>query len=219
MRFDIITIFPDAFSSYLQTSILGRAIASKKIVVRIHNLRTFATDKHRTVDDRPYGGGPGMVMKVEPFARALKKLVPRRSTSTRVILLSARGKMLSQSIARSYVQKYRRIILLGGRYEGVDERVKEFVDEELSIGQYVLTGGELPAMIVVDAVARLLPGVLGKDASSEDESWSDDATVEYPQYTRPETYKGKRVPRALLSGNHKKIAEWRTKRRGKPKAR
>lgn len=213
MRFDIITIFPEAFSSYLNVSILGRAQKRKKARVLIHDLRQFTTDKHRTVDDKPYGGGVGMVMKVEPFAKALSKIVPKRSKTTRTVLLSARGRRFTQKDARTYAQKYKRIVFLCGRYEGVDERVSALVNEELSIGDFVLTGGELGAMVVVDAVTRLLPGVLGKDESSADESFSDNKTVEYPHYTRPESYKGMRVPKELLSGNHRVIAEWRRKMR------
>lgn len=215
MRFDIITIFSTSLDSYLGTSILARAQKKKKIRVVLHDLRDFTTDKHRTVDDKPYGGGVGMVMKVEPFAKALKKLVPKKSKTTRTILLSAKGKRFTQKDAHSYAQKYTRLILLCGRYEGVDERVSKLVDEELSIGDFVLTGGELGAAVVVDAVTRLLPGVLGKDESSKDESFSDGTILEYPQYTRPEKYKGMRVPKELLSGNHKMITEWRKKMRKK----
>ncbi len=218
MRFDILTIFPDAFSSYLSTSIVGRAQRKKKIQIITHDLRQFTSDRHRTVDDKPYGGGVGMVMMVEPFAKALRKIVPKRSATTRTILLSARGRRFTQKDARTYAQEYRRLVFLCGRYEGVDERVSSLVDEELSIGEFVLTGGELGAMVIIDAVSRLLPGVLGKDASSADESFSDDLTVEYPQYTRPEAYKGMKVPSALLSGDHQKIAAWREKMRTKPDA-
>ena len=214
MKFDILTIFPHALDSYLGTSIINRAIRNKKVAVKTHNLRDYTTDAHRTVDDKPYGGGVGMVMKVEPFAKALQKIRPRPFKTTRTILLSAKGRRFTQFIARDHAKKYKRIILLCGRYEGVDERVSSLVDEELSIGDFVLTGGELGAIVVIDAVSRLLPGVLGKDESSKDESFSDD-TVEYPQYTRPEVYKGMRVPKVLLSGDHAKIAEWRRKMKKK----
>lgn len=212
-RFDIITIFPDAFQSYFGVSILARAQKNKKIKIVSHDLRKFTKDKHRTVDDKPYGGGVGMVMMVEPFAKALKKIVPKRSTTTRTILLSARGRRFTQKDARHYTAKYKRLVFLCGRYEGVDDRVGSLVDEELSIGDFVLTGGELGAAVVIDAVSRLLPGVLGKDESSIDESFSDDTTVEYPQYTRPELFQKMRVPKELLSGNHKEIAAWRKKQR------
>lgn len=214
-RFDIITIFPEAFHSYLDTSILGRAQKKKKIHVATHDLRQFTSDRHRTVDDKPYGGGVGMVMMVEPFAKALKKIVPKRSRTTRTILLSAKGRRMTQKDVRTFALQCKRLVLLCGRYEGVDERVSSLVDEELSIGDFVLTGGELGAMVVIDAVSRLLPGVLGKDESSADESFSDDQTVEYPQYTRPEVYKRMKVPPVLLSGDHKKIAEWRRRMRRK----
>jgi tRNA (guanine37-N1)-methyltransferase len=214
MRFDIITIFPHAFHSYLATSILGRAIRKKRIDVRVHDLRAYSTDrKHKKVDDRPYGGGPGMVMSVVPFHRALKKIVPKQTKATRVVLLAAKGRPFTQKVARDLATNAKRIVLFCGRYEGVDERVRTFADEEYSIGPYVLTGGELPALMIIDAVSRLLPGVLGKDASSKDESWSDGRTVEYPQYTRPEAYKKKRVPRILLSGDHQRIEAWRKQHR------
>lgn len=212
-RFDVITIFPEAFQSYFDISILGRAQKRKKIQIMTHDLRAFTKDKHHTVDDKPYGGGVGMVMMIEPFAQALKKIVPKRSKTTRTILLSARGSRFTQNNARACAQKYKRLILLCGRYEGVDDRVGSLVDEELSIGDFVLTGGELGAMVVVDAVSRLLPGVLGKDESSVDESFSNGSTLEYPQYTRPEKYKEMKVPKILLSGDHKKITEWRKKMR------
>lgn len=214
MQFDILTIFPHSLDSYLGTSIVGRAIQSRKITVTTHDLRDYTTDVHRTVDDKPFGGGVGMVMKPEPVEKALKNIVPKKSAATRTILLSARGRRFKQNDARLYAQKYKRLVFICGRYEGVDERVSTMVDEQLSIGDFVLTGGELAAAVVIDAVSRLLPGVLGKDASSEDESFSDD-TVEYPQYTRPEVYKNMRVPKVLLSGDHKKIAEWRKKMRKK----
>lgn len=215
MKFDVITIFPEAFASYLNASILGRAVKKKKISVVLHDLRKYTTDKHQKVDDRPFGGGPGMVMKVEPFDRALKTIVSKRNKKTRVILLAAGGKPFTQKLCREYTKKYTRIVLLCGRYEGIDARVNDLVDEQVSVGPYVLTGGELPAMTVIDAVSRLLPGVLGTDASSADESFSDDKSTEYPQYTRPEIYKGKRVPKVLLSGHHKNIAVWRKKNRKK----
>lgn len=223
MRFDIITIFPEAFSSYLFSSIIGRAVKNRLIQVKLHDLRDWANDKRRTVDDKPYGGGPGMILKVEPIAKAIKALTKRpaagsrlpKSNRTRIILLSAKGKPFTQKDAKRLGQ-YRRLILISGHYEGVDERVKKHLaDEELSIGQYVLTGGELPAMVVIDACARLIPGVLGKRESLKDESFSKEDYLEYPQYTRPEILKigskNRRVPKVLLSGDHKKIAIWRQK--------
>lgn len=206
MRFDFLTIFPDIFSSYLNESILKRAQKNKKVAFYFHDLRKFTTDKHRTVDDRPYGGGVGMVLKVEPIYTALKALP--KSTKRRVLLMSAKGKTFTQADAQR-LSKYKQLVIICPRYEGVDERVMDYVDEEISIGQYVLTGGELPAMILADAITRLLPGVLGKDESSVDESHSEPGVLEYPQYTRPEVFQKKRVPKELLSGNHKDIATWR----------
>lgn len=210
MRFDLLTIFPDIFSSYLNESILKRAQKNKKVSFRFHNLRDFTTDKHRTVDDRPYGGGVGMVMKVAPIVAALSSLPKKRKR--RILLMSAKGKTFTQAKAKE-LTSYKQIIIICPRYEGVDERVLEYVDEEVSIGNYVLTGGELPAMVIVDAVTRLLPGVLGKDESSHDESHSEPGVLEYPQYTRPEVFRNKRVPKELLSGHHKDITAWRTSKR------
>ncbi len=210
MRFDFITIFPGVFSAYLNESILKRAQQTKKVAFHLHDLRKFTTDKHHTVDDRPYGGGVGMVMKVEPIYKALASLP--KSKQRRVLLMSAKGKTFTQSDAKR-LTKYSQLILISPRYEGVDERVIDYVDEEISIGNYVLTGGELPAMVVTDAVTRLLPGVLGKDESSIDESHSQPGVLEYPQYTRPEVFRKKRVPPELVSGNHKTIAAWRERHR------
>jgi len=212
MRFDLLTIFPGVFSAYLNESILKRAQRSKKVSFHTHDLRDFTTDKHRSVDDRPYGGGVGMVMKVEPIYNALKAL-PNNS-KRRVLLMSAKGKTFTQADAKR-LSSYKQIVIVCPRYEGVDERVMDYVDEEVSIGNYVLTGGELPAMVVVDAITRLLPGVLGKDESSVDESHSEPGVLEYPQYTRPEVFKRKPVPKELLGGNHKKIALWRQVHRKK----
>lgn len=207
MRFDLITIFPDIFSSYFGESIMKRAVQKKKVSIYTHDLRVFTTDRHKTVDDRPYGGGVGMVMKVEPIYKALKALP--KSTKRRVLLMSAKGKTLTQADVKR-LARYKQLVIVCPRYEGVDERVVDYVDEEVSIGNYVLTGGEVPAMVVVDAVTRLLPGVLGKDESSVDESHSQVGILEYPQYTRPETFRGKRVPKELLSGNHRAISAWRS---------
>lgn len=213
MRFDIITIFPEIFSSYFSESIIKRARERGLVKINIHNLRDFTTDKHRTVDDVAYGGGPGMVMRVEPIFNALKKIKSAgpRGKKTKVILLSAKGKKFDQAMARR-LSKQNRVILICGRYEGVDERVAKYLaDEEVSIGDYVLTGGELPAMIIVDATARLLPGVLGKKESLKEESFNQPDYLEYPQYTRPEKFKNWKVPSVLLSGDHKKIDQWRKK--------
>lgn len=214
MRFDIISLFPESFQSYFAVSILKRAQEKKLIEIHTHQLRDFAHDKHKTVDDTPYGGGAGMVLKVEPIAECLEAVINQQPTNnepskTRKILFSAKGKCMTQEDVKR-LATYDRLILLCGRYEGVDERVAlHLVDEELSIGEYVLTGGELPAMIVVDAVARLVPGVLGNAESAETESHSVLGTVEYPQYTKPEEWQGLRVPDVLLSGHHAEIEKWR----------
>ena len=221
MRFDIITIFPQILDSYFNESILSRAQENKQIKIKTHNLRQWTKDKHHTVDDTPYGGGAGMVMKLEPLYQAIqatkkhsKKLFRKNKQS--VILLSAKGQTWNQRLAKKYSQ-LDSLILVCGRYEGVDERLLEFVDAEISIGDYVLTGGELGAAIIIDSIARLLPGVLGNEASSQDESHIKSGILEYPQYTKPEVFKIKgqeyRVPQVLLSGNHQAIAEWRNKQR------
>ncbi len=216
MRFDVLTIFPAMFDSYFGESIIKRARERGLLDIRVHDLRRWAEGRHRKVDDRPFGGGPGMVMAVGPFYRALKEL-KRGRAKTRVVLMSAKGRTFSHRDAVR-LAKYGRLILLCGRYEGVDERVAaELADEEISIGNYVLTGGELPAMTVIDAVARQIPGVLGKAESLAEESHSAEGVNEYPQYTRPEVFAAGRkvkwkVPKVLLSGDHKKIAAWRRRR-------
>ena len=208
-QFNVLTIFPSVIDAYASASILGRA--QKKGVIKIvaHDLRQWTTDKHGKVDDTPYGGGPGMVMKVEPFDKATKTIRAKGGKKVRVILTSASGKMFTQKDAKRLV-KYDQLIFLCGRYEGVDARVEEHIaDESFSIGPYVLTGGELPALTMLDAIARHVPGVLGKKESLKEESHSTDGELEYPQYTKPEVYKRWPVPPVLLSGDHKKIAEWR----------
>jgi len=217
MRFEIITIFPKIFDSYFNWSILKIAQKKKKIKINIHNLRDYTTDRHKTVDDKSYGGGPGMLMMVEPFSKALKKI--KKKNKYKIIMLDPAGKKFNQKIAQSYT-KYDQLILLCGRYEGFDERIKKLVDERISIGDYVLSGGELPAMVVVEAVTRLLPGVLHHEHSTKEETFSGDLDyIEYPQYTRPEIFKIKgkkwRVPKVLLSGNHQEILKWRKKHRKK----
>ncbi|MBI3115104.1 MAG: tRNA (guanosine(37)-N1)-methyltransferase TrmD [Candidatus Kerfeldbacteria bacterium] len=209
MRFDILTLFPDMFTSYLNEGILQRAIRQKKISVHLHDIRKAATDRHRTVDDRPYGGGPGMVMMVEPIVNTLAK-VPKLKRR-KVFLLSASGKQLTQADGRKLAAESQ-IVLICGRYEGVDARIKQSIDGELSVGPYVLTGGELPAMTILDVVSRNVPGVLGKAASLVEESYAKPGWKEYPQYTRPEVFRGVRVPKVLLSGDHAAIAAWRKKR-------
>lgn len=221
LRVDIVTIFPEMVEPYVRASILGRAAKKKLAEFHAHDLRKWTSDRHKTVDDKPFGGGPGMVMKVEPFHKALMSLKLRKADGsktavgkkTRVILTSAKGKIFKQADAKR-LAKYDRLVFLCGRYEGVDERVaKHLADEELSIGEYVLTGGELAALVMTDAAARLRPGVLGEAESLAEESHTNPGELEYPQFTRPEKYKaGKKswgVPDVLLSGDHKKIETWR----------
>lgn len=214
-RFDIITIFPEVVAPYAQASILGRAQKKKLLKIFAHNLRNWSQDRHQKVDDTPYGGGPGMLMKVEPFDLAVKAISKRQKAEgkkkVRVILTAASGKLFTQKDARR-LSKYDQLIFLCGRYEGVDHRVEEHIaDEVLSIGNYVLTGGELPALVMIDAIARMIPGVLGSKESLDAESHDEEGMLEYPQYTKPEVYKKWKVPDVLLSGDHKKIAEWRKK--------
>jgi tRNA (guanine37-N1)-methyltransferase len=210
MRFDILTLFPNMFSSPLRESILGRAIEKGLVQIQTINIRDFTLDKHQGVDDTPYGGGQGMVMKVEPIARAIE-WVKSKDPSAWVVYLTPQGKQFNQNIAMTLSSRSH-LILLCGRYEGVDERVREqFVDEEISIGDYVLTGGELAAMVIIDALSRLLPGVLGSDRSAEEDSFFN-SLLEYPQYTRPFNFRGSCVPEVLLSGNHSAISFWRRRK-------
>lgn len=236
MRIDIVTIFPQMFRGPLDESILKRAQNKSLVNIHIHDLRQWATDKHKSVDNSPYGGGPGMVMMIEPLYKAVQDLkITSRTvlsvqgqslTKPRVILMTPQGKTFNQKKAKE-LSELDRLIFICGHYEGVDERVREhLVDEEISIGDYVLTGGELPTMVVIDSVVRLIPGVLGKEASLEEESFSIQETrnkkptrqaqgkqetmlLEYPHYTRPEEFKGWKVPDVLLSGNHAEINKWR----------
>ena len=210
MRIDVLTIFPGMFDGVLGASILKRAIAAKRLTVRVHDLRRWSPDrKHRSVDDRPYGGGPGMVMRPEPFFAAVAALKAKaaRGAKPRVVLLTPQGTRLTQPGVRR-LARVKHLILLCGHYEGVDERVRTLADEECSIGDYVLTGGELPAMVLLDAAARFVPGVLGHPESARDESFSE-GWLEYPQYTRPRVFRRKAVPDVLLSGDAKAIAAWR----------
>ena len=207
MIFDVLTLFPGMFESPLQESILGRATKQGLLQVRAHNLRDWAEDKHQTTDDSPYGGGDGMVMKPEPIARALADL-KEQTPNTKVLLMTPQGTRFSQQHAKQLAQE-QGVIFLCGRYEGFDERVRQsLVDAEFSIGDFVLTGGELPAMVMIDAISRHLPGVLGCSGSAETDSFAD-GLLEYPQYTRPAVFNGMAVPPILLSGDHGKIARWR----------
>ncbi len=233
IKFDIITIFPEIFNSYFSESLILRALKKKLIKINTHNLRDWTFDRHKTVDDRPFGGGLGMVMKIEPIFKAVKKL--KKKKKAKVILFTPRGKKFNQKMACQF-SKLDQLILICGRYEGVDERVaKHIADVELSIGDYDLMGGELPAMVVIETVARLIPGVLGKPKLLKERITKEKGFIEYPQYTRPEVFSpspslslpagkaglrraGKkganwRVPKVLLSGNHKEIEKWRKKHR------
>lgn len=215
MKIDILTLFPGMFKGPLDESIIKRAKDSRLVEINIHNLRDWANDKHKTVDDRPFGGGAGMILKVDILDRAISSL-KEKSSKTKVILLDAAGKKFTHDDAKR-LSKFKHLILVAGHYEGVDFRVHEhLVDEVFSIGDYVLTGGELPAMVLSDAIIRLVPGVIEKPEAIEFESFSSTTNnqkpttlLEYPQYTRPENYKGWKVPKILLSGNHKKINKWR----------
>jgi tRNA (guanine37-N1)-methyltransferase len=208
MRFDIVTIFPAMVEQVLAAGVVGRAIERGTLQARVHDLRAFTADRHRVVDDVPYGGGPGMVLKPEPFFRALDAIAAEGGGTTPfVVLTSPQGALFTQAAARR-LSGLRHIVLLCGRYEGIDERVRARVDEELSIGDYVLSGGELPALVVVDAVARLVPGVVGDEQSVAAESFSR-GLLDFPQYTRPAEFEGVKVPDVLVSGNHAEIRRWR----------
>jgi len=207
MRFDVLTLFPEMIEAYLRQGILARAVATGQVHIHLINIRDFARGKHKITDDRPYGGGDGMIMKPGPIDRALKS-IDRVGRMSRVILLSPQGRQFVQPMAWE-MSGWNQIILICGRYEGVDERIATIhVDLELSIGNYILTGGELGAMVVMDAVARLVPGVLGGERSSREDSF-EDALLKYPQYTRPRMFEGLEVPEVLLSGDHEKIRIWR----------
>jgi tRNA (guanine37-N1)-methyltransferase len=206
--FELLTLFPRLCAAPLEESILGKAVAGGRLRVLVTDIRTFAEGKHRVTDDLPYGGGAGMLMKPEPLVAAIEA-AKQRAPAARVILLSPQGRKLTQAVAQEYAQ-FESLILVCGRYEGVDERVLEWVDEELSLGDFILTGGELAALCVVDAVARLMPGVLGNADSAQHESFSRDGLLEGPQYTRPPEFRGRRVPEVLLSGDHARIAAWRS---------
>lgn len=221
MRFDILTIFPEMFSCYFESSMLKKAQENKKIRIDVHNLRDFAEDSHKMTDDMAFGGISGMVMKVEPIYNAVKAIKKQtRGKKIKVILLSAKGDILTQKKVREF-GKLDQLILVAGHYKGVDERVADYIaDEELSVGEYVITGGEIPAMLVVDAVSRMVPGVIGKERSKKGESYSRGVKHEHPVYTRPATFKPKKgiewkVPDVLLGGHHKKIEEWRDAKRKK----
>lgn len=207
MRFDILTIFPQLLASPLEEGIISRALRDGKIEIAIHNIRDFATDKHAMTDDRPFGGGEGMVMKPEPIAAALAR-VRQGHPGGKVVLLSPQGRRYDQGVAAELARE-EHLVLLCGRYEGVDERIREhYVDEEISIGDYILTGGELAALVLVDSITRLLPGVLGCADSAANDTFSR-GLLKHPQYTRPREFEGESVPEVLLTGDHQGVAEWR----------
>ena len=215
MKIDIVTLFPKMFESPFAESIIQRAIKNKIINLKIHNLRDWAIDSYGSVDDKPFGGDVGMLIRPEPVYNSLESIKKEIKGNTKIILMSARGKKFTQEKAEE-LAKLDNLILVAGHYEGFDQRISDFmIDEEISIGDYVLTGGELPAMVITDAVARLVPGVLGKDDSSKIESWSEIKidgkkirTEEYPQYTRPQEFMGHKVPEVLVGGDPKKIKKW-----------
>ena len=206
MLIELLTLFPDFFSSPLSQSMLQRAQTQGAVEFRTLNLRDFTADRHRVVDDRPFGGGPGMVLKIEPLVRAIRA-VREQDPEVRVILLSPRGFLFTQAKAKELAE-LEHLLLICGHYEGVDDRLRFFVDAELSIGDYILTGGEIPALVVVDAVTRLLPGVLGGEGAVEEESF-ETGLLEYPHFTRPRDFEGHEAPETLLSGDHQRIAKWR----------
>jgi tRNA (guanine37-N1)-methyltransferase len=210
MRFHIVTIFPEFFAGPFAHGVVARAKTSGLLDILVHDLRNWTYDRHKTVDDRPFGGGEGMLLKPQPLFEAVEAVLPQRSPANRVILLSAQGRTFNQTVARQYAA-LEDILLICGRYEGVDERVADHLaDEELSVGDFVLSGGELGAAIVVDAVSRLIPGVLGNEDSSRNESFSEaDGFLDCPQYTRPAEFRGWKVPDVLLGGNHEEIKRWR----------
>lgn len=219
MRYDIITIFPSFFDSFKNESLLKKAQDKKLIRINVHNLRDWTADKHKTVDDKPYGGGAGMLLKIEPLVKAIRafckspahKASATKGKKSRVILLTPSGKQFTQKKAVQFAKKYDQLIFICGRYEGFDARIKKYIDEEVSLGPYVLNGGEVAAMAIVEATARLLRGVIGNVKSLKEESYATEKNLEYPQYTRPEIFEGHKVSSVLLTGDHKKIAEWRKK--------
>ncbi len=220
MIIHILTLFPEVFEPVFASSILGRAQDKKIVQIKLYNLRDWALDKHGTVDDRPYGGGPGMILRVEPIYQAIKDIKNKaKNKKIKVFLLSPQGKTFNQSLAQK-LSNLEEVLLICGHYEGFDERIRQFVDGEISIGDYVLTGGEIAAMVITDAIVRLIPGVLKKAKATEEESFSPGLSkinpnqedwLEYPQYTRPKTFQGLGVPEVLLSGDHKKIKNWQKK--------
>jgi len=210
MRFDVFTLLPEVMEVYLRASVLGKAQEASRLEVCLHNIRDYTTDRHRTTDDEPYGGGGGMVMKPEPVFAAVESVLGERLNTTPVILLTPQGRMFTQTVARELAGR-ERLALICGRYEGVDERIRQHLaTDEISIGDFVLTGGELPALVIIDAVSRLLPGVLGDEQATAKDSHAE-GLLEHPHYTRPAVFRGWEVPEVLRSGDHARIAAWRRK--------
>ena len=211
MNFHIITLFPESMESYIKSSIIKRAIEDKKISVKFYNPRDFTNDKHKRIDQKPYGGGPGMVIQAEPVIKAIAKAKGRKK-KVKIYFTSPSGKKFTTDIAKKTANNYKDTIIICGRYEGIDARIKKvFSMEEISIGDYVLTGGEIPAMVILDSVTRLIPGVVGKKESIEYESFENNL-LDFPHYTKPENFKGWKVPKILLSGDHAKVEEWRRRK-------
>lgn len=209
MRFDILTLFPDLFESYLQQSLLKKAIDRGLVDVHRWNFRDWTADKHQSVDDRPYGGGPGMLLCCQPVVDCVEAVQREGDAPGRLVMLTPQGRRLDQTLVRELAEE-RRLVLLCGRYEGFDDRIRHELEPlEISAGDFITNGGEVPAMLIVDSVIRLVPGVLGDETSSKYESFAESGLLEYPQYTRPREYRGMPVPEVLVEGNHKKIAEWR----------
>lgn len=212
MKFDIVTIFPETIEEYIKVGVIGRALENGLVDIKVHNLRKWTTDKHHSVDDTPCGGGAGMIMKIEPVYKAIQEL---KKENTIVAITTPKGKKIVQKDFKDFSEnKDLHMIILCGRYEGFDQRIHDhLIDYEFSVGDYVLSGGELPALILVDGITRLIPGVLGNEESLSDESFNDGATLDYPQYTRPIDFNGWKVPDVLLTGNHEEIKKWRESNR------
>lgn len=208
MKISVITLFPDMISSFINESIIKRAVENKFVEIALINLRDFAKDKYKSVDDKPYGGGAGMILRVDVLKNAISFVVKNKKGKTKIILTSAKGKTYSQKKANDY-SKLDHLIIIAGHYEGTDERILDYVDEEISIGDFILTGGEIVASSIIDSVVRLIPGVLKKSEATQEESFSKEFPLEYPQYTKPAEFHGNKVPDVLLSGDHKKIKEWK----------
>ncbi|MBR3298224.1 MAG: tRNA (guanosine(37)-N1)-methyltransferase TrmD [Clostridia bacterium] len=211
MRIDILTIFPEMFGETIHSSILGRAEENGILEFHAHNIRDYSANKHHNTDDYPYGGGAGMVMLAQPIFDCVEAVTAQSAIKPRCIYMGPRGKRLTTALARELACE-ERLLILAGHYEGIDERVMTLMDDEISIGDYVLTGGELPAMVLIDCLSRFIPGVLGSDESAEEESFSGSGLLEYPQYTRPASFRGLDVPEVLLNGNHAEIQKWRRRK-------